>query len=110
MEMNVSQAREYLVDNHDIDVTSSTIIKWIKHNYIEGWQDVSHRWYTTSGGIDKAVSEKKIPPTNGMQRRYSDEQKARMKRMKMEGYTLKQMAEKYGCDQSYVSYVYRGLS
>lgn len=109
MEINVPQTRSYLVDNHHIDVTSSTVIKWISRGYIEGWQDVSHRWYTTTESIELAISEKRIPPANGMQRRYTDEQKNRMKRMKMEGYTLKQIAEKFGCDQSYVSYVYRGL-
>lgn len=109
MEMNISQTREYLIENHGLSFEPSTITKWMTKGYLNAWQDVSHRWFTTRDDVERAIKDGGIPPRIGKSRTYTVEQKNRMKRLREEGYTLKQIAEKFGCDPSYVSYVYRGL-
>lgn len=109
MELSVSQTVKYLFDKHNISVEHGTVIKWMNRGHLEGWQDVSRHWFTTTDYVDGAVSLSKIPPKIGMPRTFTSDQKNRMKRMREEGHTLKEIAKKYGCDPSYVSYVYRGL-
>ena len=108
MEINTIQAVEMLKESA-IDVGPSTVINWAKKNLIRGWQSVSKRWYFDSESITSAVGKGAIPPPAGRQRRYTNEQREEMKRLRMAGKKLSQIAKTYNCDQSFISLVVRGL-
>jgi hypothetical protein len=107
MEINLSQAKQHLLSK-GIQVTKSTIGTWIEKELLAGWKAYDKRYYTTTEDIDFAIGQDTIPPKTGSHRRYTDEQKAEMCVLKAQGWTLEQIAQKFGCDQSYVSLVYRG--
>ena len=106
MEVNLSQAKQYFGTN-GISVCTSTIAQWIKNGYIEGWQDVSNRWYTDTKSIDNAIQSNIIPPKLGLPNRYTEQNKQQMKVLRNQGKTLLQIATQFSCDESYVSLVIR---
>ena len=102
MELSANQAKNYLDEK---GIKSASLINWIKSGLIDGWQDVSKRWYVDSVMLDQAISSGSIPPKIGKPRRYTEQDKTKMKRLRVSGKTLLSIAELFECDESYISLV-----
>lgn len=109
--MQTRDAAQYLEEQYGIEVKPDTIPGWIKKEYLEGCKE-GGRWCTTQEALDAAVHTKNIPPKPGRKRRYSATDRERMRDMYAKGqgkHTLSEIAEMFGCDESYVSLVVRNL-
>ncbi|MHA2263572.1 MAG: hypothetical protein ACXAEN_14345 [Candidatus Thorarchaeota archaeon] len=102
----VREATTYLKDEYDIDVTTTTVINWIKSGRLEGSKGT--RWHTSLIAVDSAMATNTIPPKAGRQRKFTKEQREQMCKMRGK-HTLKAIAVYFDCDVSYVSLVCRGL-
>ena len=104
--ISVREATLYLKAEYGIDVTPTSVINWIKMEKLEGTKGT--RWFTSQVAVDTAMASKMIPPKAGRQRKYTREQRAQMCAMRS-NHNLKEIAKHFGCDQSYVSLICRGL-
>ena len=106
--MNMSEAVQYLKDEYEIDVKGSTVVGWIRAGHLKGEKPVG-RWLTTEEAIDESMSKNAIPPKAGRKSRYTRKQREQMIHMRAKEKSLKEIAAYFGCDDSYVSLVTRGL-
>lgn len=101
----------YFQAEHGITVSNVTIVKWIKNGLLDGKQDKHGRrmWSITREAIDEAVAKAAVPPKVGRKRTYTREQRATMVEMRSKKHSIREIAAYFGCDESYVSLVTRGL-
>jgi hypothetical protein len=105
--MDSKQARAYLAER-GLDVKQGTLLHWYRLQHVDA-EKIGGRWLTTEEALDRAIHTKNIPPRAGRRRRFSREDREAMCKMHASGKTLKEIASRYGCDQSYVSLLVRGL-
>jgi len=104
--ISVREAALYLRLEYDVEVTSTSVINWIKREKLEGTKGT--RWFTSQLAIDTAMASNTIPPKVGRQRKFTKAQREQMCKMRGK-HSLKEIAKHFGCDDSYVSLVCRGL-
>lgn len=105
--MDSKRAIDYL-EERGLPVKRGTLLHWYRNGYVEATK-VGKRWITTEDALDEAIHKKNIPPKAGRKRRYSKEQRERMCKLYAGGKTLSSIASMFGCDESYVSLLVRGL-
>ena len=104
--ISVKDAAQYLKEAYKIDVTTATVVNWIKGNKLEG--EKGTRWFTSIIAIDEAMVNKSIPPKTGRRRKFTKRQREQMCSMRQK-HSLKEIAAYFGCDESLVSRICRGL-
>jgi len=104
--ISVREAALYLKSEYDVEVTPTSVINWIKGEKLEGTKGT--RWFTSQLAVDTAMASNTIPPKVGRQRKFTKAQREQMCKMRGK-HSLKEIAKHFGCDESYVSLVCRGL-
>ena len=104
--LSVREAVTYLKTEYDLDVTAASLTNWIKRGHLEGMKTT--RWHTTQLNVDHAMAQNSIPPKAGRKRTYTKEQRTQMCSMRS-NHGLKEIAKHFGCDESLVSRICRGL-
>ena len=108
MEMNATQAAGWLKEK-GVDIQPSTFTKWLRLGYVEG-RKAGKSWYAESGDVQAALDAGAIPPSAGRPGRFTADQKQLMVDLRnRDKQSLSAIASRFGCDQSFVSLVSRGL-
>ena len=105
--LSVREAVIYLKTEYDLDVTAASLTNWIKRGNLDGSKTTT-RWHTTKRSVDVAMATMSIPPKSGRKRTYTKEQRTQMCAMRGK-HGLKEIATYFGCDESLVSRICRGL-
>jgi hypothetical protein len=107
--MNPREAAEYLKRQHELEVTPSTIARWIKAGHVEGCK-LNGRWTLTDECLDRAVEAHNIPRRAGRKATLSKEQRETIRDLyDHKGWSQKKLANRFQVSVSYISLIVRNL-